>query len=104
MSVPTETIVDLRAQVSQRLVESGVYERILLYLNKRLHECGWYSDMKNHALFKVRHQEKPNFEDLVKEIERKGLATVPEDLKIEVLGMIKKFLEEVVTIEETDNY
>ncbi|KTW29924.1 uncharacterized protein T551_01868 [Pneumocystis jirovecii RU7] len=103
MSVPGETIVNLRAQVNQKLVESGAYERISSHLAKRLHECGWYSDMKDHTLFKVRHQEKPNFEALVKEIEPKGLATVPEDLKTEVLGMIRKFLEEVVTVDDVDN-
>ncbi|KAG5518605.1 hypothetical protein PMAC_003002 [Pneumocystis sp. 'macacae'] len=103
MTVPTETIVNLRAQINQKLVESGAYERISSHLVKRLHECGWYSDMKDHTLFKVRHQEKPNFENLVKEIEPKGLATVPEDLKVEILGMIKDFLEEIVTIEDTNS-
>ncbi|KAG4300732.1 hypothetical protein PCK1_003161 [Pneumocystis canis] len=103
MSVFEETIVNLRAQVNQKLVESGAYERILSHLSMKLHECGWYSDMKDHTFFKVRHQEKPNFEALVKEIEPKGLATVPEDLKTEVLEMIKKFLEEILIIEDTDN-
>ncbi|KAG4304859.1 hypothetical protein PORY_001912 [Pneumocystis oryctolagi] len=105
MSVPIDTISNLRAQVNQKFVESGAYERISIssHLAKRLHECGWYSDMKDHTFFKVRHQEKPNFEILVKEIEQKGLSTVPEDLKNEVLGMIKKFLEEIVAVEDVDS-
>ncbi|KAK9471482.1 transcription factor e(y)2-domain-containing protein [Dipodascopsis tothii] len=86
----------IRAQVNQKLIESGEYERMSKHLKKRLSEAGWFVEVNALATDNVRRQDTPNFEALVADVEARALELVPDEIKIEILRMIKQFIEGVI--------
>ncbi|KAK9318776.1 transcription factor e(y)2-domain-containing protein [Lipomyces orientalis] len=86
----------IRAKVNQKLIESGEYERLSQYLRQKLIETGWYDQVTQLAFDSLRTQENPNFDRLIDFMEPKALALVPEHVKVELLSMIKRFLEGIV--------
>ncbi|KAK9380347.1 transcription factor e(y)2-domain-containing protein [Kockiozyma suomiensis] len=86
----------IRAKVHQKLVESGEYERISTHLRQKLVESGWYDQVNQLASEKLRFQDNPNFDKLVDDIEPKALDSVPDEIKLDVLNMIKNFLDGIV--------
>ncbi|KAK9484458.1 transcription factor e(y)2-domain-containing protein [Lipomyces starkeyi] len=86
----------IKAKVNQKLIESGEYERLSQYLRQKLIENGWYEQVTELASDTLRAQENPNFEKLVDLVEPEALALVPEFVKVELLSMIKQFLEGIV--------
>ncbi|KAK9477349.1 transcription factor e(y)2-domain-containing protein [Lipomyces japonicus] len=87
---------EIREKVHEKLIESGEYERISSILRQKLLETGWYDKVNELAYDKLKAQENPNFEKLVNDIEPKSLALISDDIKIEILTMIKTFLETVI--------
>jgi enhancer of yellow 2 transcription factor len=80
----------------QKLIETGERERLKDLLAQKLIESGWEGKMKEHASGIVR-QKGPNnikFEDLINEVRAEGLATVPHQVKVDMLSQIRKFLDE----------
>ncbi|ODQ55186.1 hypothetical protein SAICODRAFT_5784 [Saitoella complicata NRRL Y-17804] len=94
-SNPTPT---LRAQLSTHLLHSGAYDRINSHLRLRLEECGWSSEMRALAREQSRAQGQVKFDQLLSAIEQKGVESVPDTIKIEILGMLREVLEEVVEL------
>ncbi|BFZ64378.1 SAGA histone acetylase and TREX-2 complexes component [Saitoella coloradoensis] len=91
----------LRAQLSTHLLQSGAYDRINSLLRTRLEECGWSSEMRGLAREQARAQGQGGqvkFEQLLAAIEQKGIESVPDTIKIEILGMLREVLEEVVEL------
>ncbi|KAK9459472.1 transcription factor e(y)2-domain-containing protein [Lipomyces oligophaga] len=82
--------------VHHRLVESGEYDRLSALLRQKLAASGWYDQMQELASENLKTQDTPNFEDLVNDLEQKALDIVPDDIKIELLTQIKKFLDDMV--------
>ncbi|KAH7491303.1 hypothetical protein PRIC1_014192 [Phytophthora ramorum] len=86
----------VKARISERLVQSGEKERLKELLRLKLVECGWRDEMKLHCKEVIRNKgiDQVTVEDLVEEITPKGRATVPEDVKNDLLEKIKAFIEE----------
>lgn len=86
----------VRAQINQRLDETGEKARLKELLRAKLVECGWRDELKAHCqeVIKSKGLEKITVEDLVAEITPRGRATVPASVKEELLQRIRKFLQE----------
>ncbi|XP_075244024.1 transcription and mRNA export factor ENY2-like [Convolutriloba macropyga] len=89
----------LRAQINEKLVKSGERERLKNELRKRLIECGWRDQLKAHCKDVVREKglENVKVEELVAEITPKGRALVPDNVKKELLQLIRTFLSQQST-------
>ncbi|KAK9464952.1 transcription factor e(y)2-domain-containing protein [Lipomyces arxii] len=83
----------VKAKIHQKLVESGEYERISTLLRQKLIETGWYEQVRELATERMRAQESSNFDKLVDDVELSALSLVSDEVKIEILNMIKTFLE-----------
>ncbi|KAL6067996.1 Transcription and mRNA export factor eny2 [Balamuthia mandrillaris] len=87
----------VRATINQKLIESGEKERLKDMLRSKLVECGWRDEMKVHCkeIIKQKGVENVHVEDLVEEVIPKGRASVPPEVKAELLQCIRKFLANV---------
>mmetsp|Transcript_91581 Transcript_91581/g.254984 ORF Transcript_91581/g.254984 Transcript_91581/m.254984 type:complete len:102 (+) Transcript_91581:132-437(+) len=85
----------VRETISQKLSESGEKDRLKEVLRARLVEHGWFDQLKAHCkeVIKNKGLEKISVEQLTDEITPHGRATVPEDIKAEVLARIRTFLQ-----------
>jgi len=85
---------EIRAQIAQRLAESGERERLKDLLRSKLVESGWRDAMKAYCreIIKQRGADSITAEDLVQEITPKGREEVPAAVKQEALQRIRKFL------------
>ncbi|KAK3581181.1 hypothetical protein CHS0354_024714 [Potamilus streckersoni] len=84
----------MRAQINQKLVETGERERLKELLRTRLVECGWRDQLKQYCkeVVKQKGLEHITVDDLVSEITPKGRALVPDNVKKELLQRIRTFL------------
>jgi len=84
----------VRAQINQKLVESGERERLKELLRTQLVECGWRDQLKQHCkeVVKQKGLEHITVDDLVAEITPKGRELVPDQVKKELLQRIRAFL------------
>ncbi|KAG7399593.1 Transcription and mRNA export factor eny2 [Phytophthora boehmeriae] len=85
----------LKARLSERLVQSGEKERLKELLRLKLVECGWRDEMKLHCKEVIRSKgiDQVTVEDLIEEITPRGRASVPEGVKNDLLEKIKAFIE-----------
>ncbi|RLN53448.1 hypothetical protein BBJ29_007027, partial [Phytophthora kernoviae] len=85
----------VKARISERLVQSGEKERLKELLRLKLVECGWRDEMKLHCKEVIRNKgiDQVTVEDLIEEITPKGRASVPEGVKNDLLEKIKAFIE-----------
>ncbi|KAG2786442.1 hypothetical protein JG687_00008254 [Phytophthora cactorum] len=91
---------EVKARISERLVQSGEKERLKELLRLKLVECGWRDEMKLHCKEVIRNKgiDQVTVEDLIEEITPKGRASVPEDVKKNLLEKIKAFIEKEADI------
>jgi len=84
-----------KALIERKLEETGEKARLEEFLRQRLIESGWRDDLKRHCLEIIRAKglERINLEDLVEELLPKGRSLVPTQVKEDLLGQIKVFLE-----------
>ncbi|XP_013394876.1 transcription and mRNA export factor ENY2 [Lingula anatina] len=84
----------MRASISQKLVETGERERLKELLRTRLIECGWRDQLKAYCkdVVKQKGLEHITVDDLVAEITPRGRAMVPDNVKKELLHRIRTFL------------
>mmetsp|Transcript_33934 Transcript_33934/g.104170 ORF Transcript_33934/g.104170 Transcript_33934/m.104170 type:complete len:176 (+) Transcript_33934:85-612(+) len=85
----------LRTTIMQKLVETGEKERLKELLRQKLIECGWRDELKEYCKEVIRSKglEKITVDELVAEITPRGRATVPDEVKTELLQTIRKFLQ-----------
>jgi enhancer of yellow 2 transcription factor len=104
----------IRETIMAKLVESGEKDKLKEMLRERLVQCGWRDELKEHCKDIIRRKglEKVTVEELVAEITPHGrcklencgfdsciynylssTATVPEDVKTELLKRIRLFLQ-----------
>eukprot|EP00741_Cyanophora_paradoxa_P007881 tig00001224_g7625.t1 len=85
----------MRATINAKLMETGEKDRLKELLATKLTECGWRDEMKSYCkeIIKSKGMDKVTVEELVSEITPRGRATVPDDVKAELLRRIKRFLE-----------
>merc|ERR1711970_212622 len=84
----------VRTTIMQKLVETGEKERLKELLRQKLIECGWRDELKEYCKEVIRSKglEQISVEDLVSEITPRGRATIPDDIKADLLERIRKFL------------
>ena len=77
------------------MVETGEKDKLKEMLRDRLQQCGWRDELKEFCKEVIRRKglEKVTVEELVAEITPQGRATVPEDVKAELLKRIRTFLQ-----------
>mmetsp|Transcript_15911 Transcript_15911/g.51786 ORF Transcript_15911/g.51786 Transcript_15911/m.51786 type:complete len:144 (+) Transcript_15911:52-483(+) len=85
----------VRTTIMQKLVETGEKERLKELLRQKLVECGWRDELKEYCKEVIRSKglEKITVDELVAEITPRGRATVPDEVKTELLQSIRKFLQ-----------
>mmetsp|Transcript_22679 Transcript_22679/g.29669 ORF Transcript_22679/g.29669 Transcript_22679/m.29669 type:complete len:103 (+) Transcript_22679:168-476(+) len=85
----------VRASIMQKLIETGEKDRLKELLRQRLVQCGWRDELKEYCkeIIKNKGLEKITVDELIAEITPRGRATVPDDIKTELLQRIRKFLQ-----------
>jgi enhancer of yellow 2 transcription factor len=70
-------------------------KRLKELLKKKLSECGWKEEIKKYTknIIKSKGISSITLNDLIQEITPKAREKVPSDIKAEVLGKIKDFVE-----------
>mmetsp|Transcript_6367 Transcript_6367/g.26771 ORF Transcript_6367/g.26771 Transcript_6367/m.26771 type:complete len:103 (-) Transcript_6367:169-477(-) len=98
----TETLADrktkedaVKVTIMQKLIETGEKERLKELLRQRLLDSGWRDQLKEYCKEVIRSKglEKITVDELVAEITPRGRATVPDEVKTELLQNIRKFLQ-----------
>eukprot|EP00635_Sarcinochrysidales_sp_CCMP3193_P002251 CAMPEP_0118919756 /NCGR_PEP_ID=MMETSP1166-20130328/18723_1 /TAXON_ID=1104430 /ORGANISM="Chrysoreinhardia sp, Strain CCMP3193" /LENGTH=102 /DNA_ID=CAMNT_0006860287 /DNA_START=95 /DNA_END=403 /DNA_ORIENTATION=- len=98
----TETLADrkqkeeaVKMTIMQRLIETGEKDRLKELLRQKLIDSGWRDDLKEYCKEVIRKKglEKITVDELVAEITPRGRATVPDEVKTELLQNIRKFLQ-----------
>mmetsp|Transcript_32881 Transcript_32881/g.104903 ORF Transcript_32881/g.104903 Transcript_32881/m.104903 type:complete len:100 (-) Transcript_32881:282-581(-) len=81
--------------IMQRLIETGEKDRLKELLRQKLIDSGWRDDLKEYCKEVIRKKglEKITVDELVAEITPRGRATVPDEVKTELLQNIRKFLQ-----------
>jgi len=84
----------VRANIRERLVNSGEKQRLKDRLQESLSNCGWREHVKEYCkeVINCKGLEKITVDDLVQEVTPKGKALVPDTVKADMLQQIKKFL------------
>ncbi|XP_062502061.1 transcription and mRNA export factor ENY2-like [Corticium candelabrum] len=84
----------IKQQINQKLTESGEKERLQEYLRMRLIESGWKDKLKDHCkeVVKQKGLDRITVEDLIAEITPRARATVPDEVKRDLLQKIRDFL------------
>jgi len=74
---------------------TGEKDKLKEMLRERLVQCGWRDELKEYCKEVIRKKglEKVTVEELVADITPQGRATVPEDIKAELLKRIRVFLQ-----------
>merc|ERR1712199_29059 len=77
----------VRTTIMQKLVETGEKERLKELLRQKLIECGWRDELKEYCKEVIRSKdlEKITVDELVAEITPRGRATVPDEIKADLL-------------------
>ncbi|KIO28910.1 hypothetical protein M407DRAFT_242834 [Tulasnella calospora MUT 4182] len=85
---------ELQDNIVKRLIQTGEWDKISAVLKDRLSESGWTDDTYNNAKETARQQQQLHFKSLMTELVPNAEATVPAEIKEEILGLIRKFIEE----------
>mmetsp|Transcript_5255 Transcript_5255/g.4439 ORF Transcript_5255/g.4439 Transcript_5255/m.4439 type:complete len:108 (+) Transcript_5255:37-360(+) len=96
MNIKHNTDIALKKSlIEKKLEESGEKARLEEHLRQKLIETGWKDDLKEHCMELIRNKglEKINLDDLVEELLPKGRSLVPTEVKEDLLGRIKSYLE-----------
>jgi len=85
----------IRETIMAKLIETGEKDKLKEMLRERLVQCGWRDELKEYCKEVIRKKglEKVTVEELVADITPQGRATVPEDIKAELLKRIRVFLQ-----------
>ncbi|KAJ8612658.1 hypothetical protein CTAYLR_002110 [Chrysophaeum taylorii] len=85
----------VKTSIMQKLIETGEKERLKETLRQKLIDCGWRDELKEYCKEVIRSKgyEKITVDELVAEITPRGRATVPDDVKTDLLQSIRKFLQ-----------
>mmetsp|Transcript_21082 Transcript_21082/g.37644 ORF Transcript_21082/g.37644 Transcript_21082/m.37644 type:complete len:104 (-) Transcript_21082:1264-1575(-) len=83
----------LSEKIRHQLIESGVREELKAKLVEKLSSCGWLDDVKSRAReYATSRGGQVTTEEIVRAICSEGRATVPDNLKAELLYAIKQFI------------
>eukprot|EP01035_Chromulina_nebulosa_P016803 gene16803-22285_t len=93
---------DIKNSILKKLIDSGEKDRLKELLSERLIQSGWRDQLKEHCKDIIRKKglEKVSVEELVSEITPQGRATIPSDIKVELLERIRLFLNSTANDED----
>ena len=84
----------IRSVLNQSLMASGEKEKLLDLLKVKLIECGWRNEMKQLCRECLkRDKSKANVEELIEELTPKARASVPDEVKKELLVRLRTFVD-----------
>ncbi|KAJ7280370.1 transcription factor e(y)2-domain-containing protein [Mycena rebaudengoi] len=83
----------LQAQLQQRLLESGEWDRIKFILASKLNESGWTDEMRNRSKERARTMEPLSFVTLLEEMAPHAQTSLPLAVRREVIALIRGYLE-----------
>ncbi|KAG8467434.1 hypothetical protein KFE25_000750 [Diacronema lutheri] len=85
-----------KKSVEELLVDTGERDRLKEVLRTKLIECGWRDELKEHCkeVIRSKGKEKITVDELTAEITPHGRATIPQDVKQDLLRRISKFVDD----------
>ena len=84
----------IRSILNQSLIASGEKEKLLDLLKVKLIECGWRNEMKQLCREALRrNKSNAKVEDLIEELTPKARASVPDEVKKELLVRLRNFVD-----------
>ncbi|KAJ7471801.1 transcription factor e(y)2-domain-containing protein [Mycena latifolia] len=83
----------LQAQLQQRLLESGEWDRIKFILASKLNDSGWVDDMRNRSKERARSMEPLSFAALLEEMAPQAQTSIPLAVRREVVALLRGFLD-----------
>ena len=84
----------IRSMLNQSLIASGEKDKLLDLLKVKLIECGWRNEMKQLCREAIRRRKsKANVEELIEELTPKARASVPDEVKKELLVRLRTFVD-----------
>uniref|UniRef100_A0A7S2R8E5 Transcription and mRNA export factor ENY2 n=1 Tax=Eucampia antarctica TaxID=49252 RepID=A0A7S2R8E5_9STRA len=90
-----------KAELMYRLEQSGEKERLITSLRAKLADCGWRDEMKDIAKDVIRTRggvTRITVDELASELLPRGRASVPENIKSELLEEVRDFSRHEATI------
>jgi len=79
------------------LLAKGEFESLKQWAGCRLQECGWRDEIANHCRNYILQKGVHNvtsFEEIVESVKHPGRASVPNDIKADLLNRIRAFADE----------
>ncbi|KAF8170698.1 transcription factor e(y)2-domain-containing protein [Mycena galopus ATCC 62051] len=83
----------LQAQLTQRLLESGEWDRIKFALASKLNDSGWTDDMRNRSKERARTMEPLSFTALLEEMMPPAQTSLPPTVRKEVVALIRGYVD-----------
>ncbi|KAJ7034746.1 transcription factor e(y)2-domain-containing protein [Mycena alexandri] len=83
----------LQAQLQQRLLESGEWDRIKFILASKLNDSGWTDDMRNRSKERARTMDPLSFTTLLEEMVPHAQTSMPLAVRREVVALLRVFLD-----------
>ncbi|KAJ6510406.1 hypothetical protein C8R45DRAFT_387806 [Mycena sanguinolenta] len=83
----------LQAQLTQRLLENGEWDRIKLVLAARLNDSGWTDDLRNRSKERARTMEPLSFTTLMEEMIQPSQTSIPLAVRREVVALIRGYVD-----------
>lgn len=85
---------EAKRNLLKRMERNGEKERLMQIFRSRLIECGWRDEVKEMARDTIRNHglSKVTVDELVSEILPRGKATMPENIKTELLEAVRNFV------------
>ncbi|KAJ7159847.1 transcription factor e(y)2-domain-containing protein [Mycena crocata] len=83
----------LQAQLQQRMLESGEWDRIKFVLASKLNDSGWTDDMRNRSKERARAMEPLSFNALFEEMVPHAQTSIPLAVRREVVALLRGYLD-----------
>ncbi|KAJ7119467.1 transcription factor e(y)2-domain-containing protein [Mycena epipterygia] len=83
----------LQAQLQQRLLESGEWDRIKFVLASKLNDSGWTDDLRNRSKERARAMEPLSFATLLEETAAQAQTSMPLAVRREVVALLRAYLD-----------
>ncbi|KAJ7730888.1 transcription factor e(y)2-domain-containing protein [Mycena maculata] len=83
----------LQAQLQQRMLESGEWDRIKFVLASKLNDSGWTDDLRNRSKERARTMEPLSFATLLRELAPHAQNSMPLAVRKEAVALIRGYLE-----------
>ncbi|KAJ7645831.1 transcription factor e(y)2-domain-containing protein [Mycena rosella] len=94
MPPPTPAELDaLQAQLQQRLLASGEWDRIKFILAAKLNDSGWMDDIRNRSKERARSMEPLSFAALLEEMAPHAQTSMPLAIRREVVALLRGYLD-----------